>query len=135
MLSLKAYWFLFLAIIPYVYIFSMNRPRIFISESAEETESFAQNVALNISGTACLCLYGDLGAGKTTFVRGLAKALGIKSKIQSTTFTYNRIHKGRCSLLSCQKRRYPRHRMAGPHGRLSSARCHKDFLRVCRRKR
>lgn len=46
--------------------------------------------------SACplICLFGDLGSGKTTFVRGLAKGLGIENRIQSPTFTYQRIHTG-----------------------------------------
>lgn len=40
-----------------------------------------------------LCLYGELGAGKTTFVRGLAKGLGIRQRVSSPTFTYQRIYK------------------------------------------
>lgn len=39
-----------------------------------------------------LCLYGELGTGKTTFVRGLAKGLGIHKRISSPTFTYQRIY-------------------------------------------
>lgn len=41
-----------------------------------------------------LCLYGELGAGKTTFVRGLAESIGVKSRVNSPTFTYQRIYKG-----------------------------------------
>lgn len=41
-----------------------------------------------------LCLYGELGTGKTTFIRGLAKGLGIASRITSPTFTYQRVHGG-----------------------------------------
>lgn len=42
-----------------------------------------------------ICLFGDLGSGKTTFVKGLAEGLGVESRIQSPTFTYHRVHKGK----------------------------------------
>jgi len=45
-----------------------------------------------------ICLLGYLGAGKTTFIRGLANGLGISSKIQSPTFTYQRVHAGKTKL-------------------------------------
>jgi tRNA threonylcarbamoyladenosine biosynthesis protein TsaE len=35
-----------------------------------------------------LCLYGDLGGGKTTFIQGLAKGLGIKRRVTSPTFVF-----------------------------------------------
>lgn len=40
-----------------------------------------------------ICLYGDLGAGKTTFVQGLAWGLGIKKRILSPTFIFIRQYK------------------------------------------
>ncbi|MBI5413161.1 tRNA (adenosine(37)-N6)-threonylcarbamoyltransferase complex ATPase subunit type 1 TsaE [Candidatus Peregrinibacteria bacterium] len=45
-----------------------------------------------------ICLFGDLGAGKTTFIRGLADGIGISSRIQSPTFTYQRVHAGKTKL-------------------------------------
>lgn len=61
--------------------------------SAEETKNLAKQLGENCAVNV-ICLYGDLGAGKTTFVRGLAKSLGVKGRIQSPTFTYQRIHRG-----------------------------------------
>lgn len=65
--------------------------------SSEETQEFAEKFAHRLK-PGIICLYGELGAGKTTFVRGLARGLGIRSKISSPTFTYQRIHKGRLNL-------------------------------------
>lgn len=68
------------------------------SKSSKETEKAGENLGKKLkerqNNGSLLCLYGDLGAGKTTFVRGLAKALGIKSRIQSPTFTISREHRG-----------------------------------------
>jgi tRNA threonylcarbamoyladenosine biosynthesis protein TsaE len=47
-----------------------------------------------------LCLYGDLGSGKTTFIQGLAKGLGIKKRVISPTFMlirmYQQEHRTKC---------------------------------------
>ena len=45
-------------------------------------------------------LEGDLGAGKTTFTKGLAKGLGIKKTVNSPTFTIIKEYKGTTSLIS-----------------------------------
>jgi len=47
-----------------------------ISNSAEQTQSIAAEFAKTLRGGECIALYGDLGAGKTQFVRGLVRGLG-----------------------------------------------------------
>lgn len=63
----------------------------YVSEGPEETKKIAAAVAKKLSkapgGKAIvIALEGELGAGKTTFAKGFAKALGIKQKITSPTF-------------------------------------------------
>lgn len=61
----------------------------FISKSIGETQKIAKNLAQKIIRTkrgGVIALEGELGAGKTTFIQGFAKALGIKEKIKSPTF-------------------------------------------------
>lgn len=58
----------------------------FITNSAEETQRLAKQLALKYRGGGIITLSGNLGAGKTTFAAGFAKGLGIKSKIISPTF-------------------------------------------------
>ena len=62
----------------------------YITNSEKETRSLAEKLAKNFEGI--LALSGDLGAGKTTFVQGFAKGLGIKGKIVSPTFVLIRQH-------------------------------------------
>lgn len=59
----------------------------YISNSVEETKKIASELAKTLNGGDVLCMYGDLGAGKTAFVQGLAKGLGIDEPITSPTFT------------------------------------------------
>lgn len=54
--------------------------------SAQETQDVASKLASKLKGGEAIGLSGDLGAGKTTFVKGLAKALGIKATVLSPTF-------------------------------------------------
>ncbi|MBP2625764.1 MAG: putative protein family ATPase [Firmicutes bacterium] len=55
--------------------------------SPEETFSFGQCLAKVLGPGLVVCLAGDLGAGKTLLVQGLAKALGVEDTINSPTFT------------------------------------------------
>lgn len=58
-----------------------------LSHNEEETKKIAENLLLN-SNHRLFCLYGNLGAGKTAFVKGMARALGLPEKsIKSPTFT------------------------------------------------
>ncbi len=58
-----------------------------ISHSLEETAALAAKIAEKLEGGETLVLRGGLGAGKTTFTKGLAKALGISRNVVSPTFT------------------------------------------------
>ena len=64
-----------------------------ITHSEQETKDLAKKIAAKLSGGMILCLYGELGAGKTTFVKGLAKGLGIKDNITSPTFALMNFYK------------------------------------------
>lgn len=57
------------------------------ANSVEETEQIAQALAQRLSAGDRIAFTGDLGAGKTAFVRGLARGLGITQRVTSPTFT------------------------------------------------
>ena len=63
-----------------------------VSKDAEDTKKIGKKFVNKLSGGDALLLYGDLGAGKTTFVQGLAEGFGIKDRILSPTFVLQRIH-------------------------------------------
>ena len=56
------------------------------SLSSKETEEIGKNFANILKGNEIIALYGDLGAGKTAFVRGVAKGLGVNDGVSSPTF-------------------------------------------------
>ncbi|OGG98625.1 tRNA (adenosine(37)-N6)-threonylcarbamoyltransferase complex ATPase subunit type 1 TsaE [Candidatus Kuenenbacteria bacterium RIFCSPHIGHO2_12_FULL_42_14] len=64
-----------------------------ITRSGQETERLGKKVAGSLFGPAVFGLVGDLGAGKTQFVKGLALGLGIKAHITSPTFVLLKIYK------------------------------------------
>ena len=70
-----------------------------ITQSERETELFGRNMAASLPVPSVLCLYGELGAGKTAFVRGLAEGLGITSAVTSPTFTIVNEYPGRPELI------------------------------------
>lgn len=60
----------------------------FLSKSAEETKKIGFDLGKLLKAGNTVCLYGELGAGKTTFVKGLAAALGIPERdVASASFT------------------------------------------------
>ena len=63
-----------------------------ISHSAEETMALGKTIAELANPGSVFCLTGDLGAGKTTLVRGVARGLDIKSVVQSPTFNIMKIY-------------------------------------------
>ena len=63
-----------------------------ISHSAEETMALGKTIAELALPGSTFCLTGDLGAGKTTLVRGIARGLNIKSVVQSPTFNIMKIY-------------------------------------------
>lgn len=65
-----------------------------ISNSHEETFSFAKEFGKNIEPPSVIALYGDLGAGKTVFTKGLALGLGIIEDITSPTFSLMEKYEG-----------------------------------------
>jgi tRNA threonylcarbamoyladenosine biosynthesis protein TsaE len=69
-----------------------------ITKSAEGTMQLAKDLVKSIDSPVCIALFGELGAGKTVFVKGLAKGLGIKDVIKSPTFVLMRSYSGRMNL-------------------------------------
>ena len=59
----------------------------FITNGPEETEALGARLARALEPGAVVAFTGDLGAGKTAFVRGLARGLGIRDRVTSPTFT------------------------------------------------
>jgi len=64
----------------------------------QDTIDLANSIALKLNGNGCICLAGDLGAGKTTFTKALGKAIGIEEVISSPTFTILKIYEGKINL-------------------------------------
>ncbi len=64
------------------------------SNSPEETFLFAEELGRRISNSSVIALYGDLGAGKTIFTKGLARGLGIDEDITSPTFSLMESYEG-----------------------------------------
>lgn len=58
-----------------------------ISNSEEDTIKAGRDLAVKLEKGSVVALFGDLGAGKTSFVRGLAEGMSLKARVTSPTFT------------------------------------------------
>ena len=59
----------------------------YIVKSLKETEELSKKISKSIKCGDCILLYGEIGAGKTTFTKFLLENLGVKSIVSSPTFT------------------------------------------------
>jgi len=69
--------------------------RELVSSSAEETEAVAARLAVRLELGDVVTVAGELGAGKTTFVRGACRELGVTEPVTSPTFTIGHRYHGR----------------------------------------
>lgn len=72
-----------------------NGPATIETTSATETQAFAENLGQQLRGGETIELIGDVGAGKTTFVKGLARGVGSADRVSSPTFTVNNVYAGK----------------------------------------
>ena len=70
------------------------RPVEIVSVSPDETEAVADAVARHLEPGDVVTVAGELGAGKTTFVRGACRALGVADRVTSPTFTIGHRYHG-----------------------------------------
>ncbi len=87
----------------------MNHTKI--TSSSDETKKLAESFAKRLKGGEVIALFGDLGSGKTTFVQGLARELGVKENITSPTFIILNLHQAQNGL---QLAHFDLYRISGP---------------------
>ena len=79
--------------------------------SEQETKELGKKIASSLKGGEVFELIGDVGAGKTTFVKGLAAGLGVEDDVQSPSFTISRMYDARDGL---QLAHYDFYRLSDP---------------------
>lgn len=77
--------------------------------SPEETEALGERLGNLLRAGDMLALFGDLGAGKTTLVRGLARGLGSEDRVSSPTFVLMHLYDGRLPVYH-----FDAYRLSGP---------------------
>ena len=81
-----------------------------IIHSEEEMLEFGQKYGQTHTAPLVLELIGDVGAGKTTFVRGFAQGIGVKESVTSPSFTISKVYQGQDTVLV----HYDFYRLADP---------------------
>lgn len=66
----------------------------FITDSVENTQAIAAQLVRSLPKNGVVSFFGDLGSGKTTFIKGMAAALSYKYEVTSPTFTYLNVYEG-----------------------------------------
>ncbi len=61
--------------------------REYLTKNESETEALGEHFAASLPDGSVVAMYGDLGAGKTAFVRGMARGMGLQARVSSPTFT------------------------------------------------
>ena len=77
--------------------------RDFTSHSADDTVELGRQLAPLLKGAHLVLLRGDLGAGKTQLVKGIASGLGIAQEVTSPTFTLTNPTRSNCIRRSMRK--------------------------------
>ncbi len=72
--------------------------RPIVTHSPEETRALAADLAAQLKPGAVLALHGELGAGKTCFIQGIAQALQVDQPVSSPTYTLVNEYRGRLPL-------------------------------------
>lgn len=76
----------------------MNQQLRFSCKTVEETQALASVIGRAVGGSEVIEFTSDLGGGKTTFVKGLAKGMGVTDVVQSPTFIISSLHKAKHGL-------------------------------------
>ena len=71
----------------------------YFTKTPEETAVLGEQLGKSCRGGEVVLLLGDLGAGKTCFTQGIARGLGIKSKVNSPTFNLMKVYKIKSGVL------------------------------------
>jgi tRNA threonylcarbamoyladenosine biosynthesis protein TsaE len=77
------------------------------SASAADTEAAGARLAEGLTAGDVVLVSGELGAGKTTFVRGAARALGVEGPVTSPTFEIGHLYEGRVAVAHLDLYRLP----------------------------
>jgi tRNA threonylcarbamoyladenosine biosynthesis protein TsaE len=78
-----------------------------ITSSPEETEAAGAELVATLSRGDVVLVSGELGSGKTTFIRGACRELGITEPVTSPTFTIGQLHRGRVEVAHLDLYRLP----------------------------
>ena len=73
--------------------------QVFETNSERETERAGELFAADLPNGSVVAMYGELGSGKTAFVRGMARGMGISARVSSPTFTIVNEYRGARELI------------------------------------